>query len=343
MRKVAGRLKLELAQYRDLEAFAQFGSELDAATQRTLARGARFVATLNQPAYAPWPVEEQVAVIYAANQGFLDRVDGGARCRRSTRRSPRAPREGAGRARGASARPRTSRTRPPPSSTRSCPSVRRTQFAVPEEEAARPAVRPTSRDRGPRRPRSTRSRGAGRRRPPRLGADPAGHQAADRLGPQHAQDHPRHGAGGLGEAAPRPGARSRRCARTRGHAPPDGPGRPPERRDAKGVTLLEERPAEGAAHRRRHHRRPRPGGRLQRQHRPGRRTQVARGARRGGLLRGRVHDGRARRAPARSASAACRSTAPSRASRSSRPSPTPSRSPSTWSAASAARRRSTGS
>jgi F-type H+/Na+-transporting ATPase subunit alpha len=74
MRKVAGRLKLELAQYRDLEAFSQFGSELDAATQRTLARGARFVATLNQPAYAPWPVEEQVAVIYAANQGYLDRV-----------------------------------------------------------------------------------------------------------------------------------------------------------------------------------------------------------------------------------------------------------------------------
>ena len=74
MRKVAGRLKLELAQYRDLEAFAQFGSELDAATQRTLARGARLVATLNQPAYAPWPVEEQVVVIYAANQGLLDRV-----------------------------------------------------------------------------------------------------------------------------------------------------------------------------------------------------------------------------------------------------------------------------
>ena len=72
MRKVAGRLKLELAQYRDLEAFSQFGSELDAATQRTLARGARLVATLNQPAYAPWPVEEQVAIIYAANQGHLD-------------------------------------------------------------------------------------------------------------------------------------------------------------------------------------------------------------------------------------------------------------------------------
>jgi F-type H+-transporting ATPase subunit alpha len=75
MRKVAGRMKLELAQYRDLEAFAQFGSELDAATQRTLARGARQVATLNQPAFAPWPVEEQVGVIFAANEGHLDNVD----------------------------------------------------------------------------------------------------------------------------------------------------------------------------------------------------------------------------------------------------------------------------
>ena len=75
MRKVAGRMKLELAQYRDLEAFSQFGSELDAATQRALARGARQVATLNQPAFAPWPVEEQVAIIYSANQGHLDAID----------------------------------------------------------------------------------------------------------------------------------------------------------------------------------------------------------------------------------------------------------------------------
>ena len=74
MRKVAGRLKLELSQYRDLEAFAQFGSELDAATQKTLARGARLVATLNQPQYQPWPVEEQVAIISAAGQGYLDEI-----------------------------------------------------------------------------------------------------------------------------------------------------------------------------------------------------------------------------------------------------------------------------
>ncbi len=74
MRKVAGRLKLELSQYRDLEAFAQFGSDLDAATQKTLSRGARLVASLNQPQYQPWPVEEQVAIIFAVGQGFLDNV-----------------------------------------------------------------------------------------------------------------------------------------------------------------------------------------------------------------------------------------------------------------------------
>jgi F-type H+/Na+-transporting ATPase subunit alpha len=75
MRKVAGRLKLELSQYRDLEAFSQFGSELDADTQRTLARGERLVKTLNQAERHPMPVEDQVLQIYAATNGHLDRVD----------------------------------------------------------------------------------------------------------------------------------------------------------------------------------------------------------------------------------------------------------------------------
>jgi F-type H+/Na+-transporting ATPase subunit alpha len=74
MRQVAGRLKLDLAQYRELEAFSQFGSELDQTTQRTLARGQRMVATLNQPQYQPWAVEEQVAAIFAGNEGFLDEI-----------------------------------------------------------------------------------------------------------------------------------------------------------------------------------------------------------------------------------------------------------------------------
>jgi F-type H+-transporting ATPase subunit alpha len=77
MRKVAGRLKLDLAQYRELEAFAQFGSELDPATQRTLARGERMVATLNQPQYQPWPVEEQVVAIFAGINGYLDDIPTG--------------------------------------------------------------------------------------------------------------------------------------------------------------------------------------------------------------------------------------------------------------------------
>ncbi len=74
MRKVAGRLRLDLAQYRELEAFAQFGSELDTATQNALARGERMVATLNQPQYQPWPFEDQVAAIYAGTQGWLDKI-----------------------------------------------------------------------------------------------------------------------------------------------------------------------------------------------------------------------------------------------------------------------------
>src|SRR6476661_2820435 len=74
MKKVAGKLRLDLASYRSLEAFAQFASELDAATQRQLARGQRLVATLNQPQYAPWPVEEQVTAIWAAVNGYLDDI-----------------------------------------------------------------------------------------------------------------------------------------------------------------------------------------------------------------------------------------------------------------------------
>jgi F-type H+-transporting ATPase subunit alpha len=75
MRQVAGRLKLDLAQYRELQAFAQFGSDLDEVTRRTLARGERMVQVLNQGRFDPMSVEEQVAVIFAGNQGFLDDLD----------------------------------------------------------------------------------------------------------------------------------------------------------------------------------------------------------------------------------------------------------------------------
>jgi F-type H+-transporting ATPase subunit alpha len=75
MKKVAGRLRLDLSQYRELEAFAQFGSDLDPDTQRTLARGERLVATLNQKERSPLAAEDQVIQIYAATHGHLDRIN----------------------------------------------------------------------------------------------------------------------------------------------------------------------------------------------------------------------------------------------------------------------------
>ena len=74
MRQVAGTLRLDLAQYRELAAFAQFGSDLDKATQAQLNRGARLVELLKQPQYEPLPVERQVAIIYAGTVGYLDKI-----------------------------------------------------------------------------------------------------------------------------------------------------------------------------------------------------------------------------------------------------------------------------
>lgn len=72
MKKVAGTLRLEMAQYRELEAFAQFGSDLDEATQKQLARGQRLVEVLKQPQYQPMPAEKQVAILFAGTNGYLD-------------------------------------------------------------------------------------------------------------------------------------------------------------------------------------------------------------------------------------------------------------------------------
>jgi len=74
MKTAAGPIKGELAQYREMAAFAKFGSDLDATTQRQLARGERLTELLKQPQYSPLAVEEQVAVIYAGTRGYLDNV-----------------------------------------------------------------------------------------------------------------------------------------------------------------------------------------------------------------------------------------------------------------------------
>jgi len=75
MKQVAGKIKLELAQYREMAAFAQFSSDLDANTQQLLARGARLTELLKQPQFAPYPVEDQVVVIFAGTRGYLDKID----------------------------------------------------------------------------------------------------------------------------------------------------------------------------------------------------------------------------------------------------------------------------
>jgi len=75
MKKVAGKLRLELSQFRELEAFAQFGSELDADTQATLSRGERLVETLNQAELKPWKAADQVAALYSGTGGYLDRIE----------------------------------------------------------------------------------------------------------------------------------------------------------------------------------------------------------------------------------------------------------------------------
>ena len=80
MRQVAGTLRLDLAQYRELAAFAQFGSDLDKSTQAQLTRGARLVEILKQPQYEPLPVERQVAIIFAGTNGYLDTIAAVATC-----------------------------------------------------------------------------------------------------------------------------------------------------------------------------------------------------------------------------------------------------------------------
>ena len=77
MKQVAGRIKLELAQYREMAAFAQFASDLDATTQQLLARGSRLTELLKQPQFKPVPVEEQVVAIFAGVRGYLDKIDVG--------------------------------------------------------------------------------------------------------------------------------------------------------------------------------------------------------------------------------------------------------------------------
>ena len=269
MRKVAGRLKLELAQYRDLEAFAQFGSELDASTQRTLARGARFVATLNQP-----------AVRAVAGRGA------GRDHLRGQPGPPRPHRRGRGPGGQRADPPRAARERRGPARRH------------PRDEG--PLGRDGAQDRGhrqegasssprPRRP-SDRGRaaeaveaeeGADGARPMRATADRRGDGGSHRLLVATTRDIKRRidsvrntrkitramelvASAKLRRAQDaieslRPYAQAMRRLMAAG--------RPPERR-RQGPAAARGARAGGHGDRRRHHRRPRPGRRLQREHRP---------------------------------------------------------------------------
>ena len=169
MKKVAGSLRLDLSQFRELEAFAKFGSELDVETQRTLARGERLVASLNQAQYVPWPVQDQVMVIFAATPG-LHRRGAGGRCRPLRRRAAELPQPTASGDRRRHRRHQGTDTRH-------------------RSEAA-------GRHRG--------LQGFVVRRSRRVVGDhgfPTRHTPPDRVGPEHAEDHQGHGDGGCGPPA----------------------------------------------------------------------------------------------------------------------------------------------
>ena len=177
MKKVAGTLRLDLAQYRELAAFAQFGSDLDKATQRQLARGERLVEILKQGQYQPMPVELQVASIFAGTRGILDtlKVDAVLALRDLPARAPHAP-------------PRSGCWTPssPPASSRATP---RSELTAACQAALASA--------------SSRST---RRRPLASTRRPA---PAHPLGQVDPADHQGHEDGRRGQAAPRPAAHHR--------------------------------------------------------------------------------------------------------------------------------------
>ena len=294
MKKVAGKLRLDLSQYRDLEAFAQFGSELDPETQKTLNRGERLVELLKQKEREPLEVADQVAAIYSGTGGFLDRIKtervgeflGDLHIRLHSEKAEllqpdhRERQARGGRRGGAGRGDRRVRRR-----------LRR---------RLRRARRP---DRG-RRVRPGQVRGAGeavpcrRGRGDREGGDPGlaartahghseGRQESHRVDQEHQQDHAGDGDGRRG--APAPGRAADRAAAplravdAQAHPPRRRAGGRPAARAGAGRARGRE-----AGRRRPDHRRPRPRRRLQHQHHPRRHAAQGRAARAGqggGLLR----------------------------------------------------------
>ena len=218
MKKVAGRLKIELSQFRDLEAFAQFGSDLDPDTQRTLARGERLVKTLNQGERDPMAVEDQVAVIYAATNGFVDRIDADRVPEFNTALVERLHADAAETLKKIADGDWSDETQ---TALRSVDREFVDDFGYDLDEDGQPLSEDDALRAEEGRATST-TKSASRRRggglAPRHG--PQGRQEPDRLGQEHPEDHARDGDGR--RRAPAPGrAAHRGAAALRGSDPPD--------------------------------------------------------------------------------------------------------------------------
>ena len=191
MKKVAGTIKVELAQYREMAAFAQFGSDLDASTQRLLNRGARLTELLKQPQFSPLKMEEQVAVIYAGVNGYLDPLPVN----------------------------RVQRVRGRPADAAAQPSTPTSSKTIRKTEAISPTT-PTSKLKDVGRRASPR-RSPDRAGPAEVGAEPMaqpqGPAQPHRLREGDAEDHQGHADGRGGEAAPRAGGGRGRAALCRAH------------------------------------------------------------------------------------------------------------------------------
>ena len=263
MKKVAGKLRLDLAQYRELEAFAQFASDLDAGTKAQLARGERTVEILKQPTAATWPMEEQVAIIFAVGQGLLDDV----------------PVEDVKRFEAEMIAALRASGEPGAEGDQGEPGPRRRDLRHAQGGDSRPSSATVEGRRGPRLPRRAghrrpeeageRPRPDAARRPSRRRAGPEAHGAltsharaaenhpeADQERQLDEKDHAHHGDGGDGQAEGRPAAR-RVLGPLPGEPPPAHGGDRRQRR-----RRLQVAPLRGAAREPdpalRHHRQPGP-------------------------------------------------------------------------------------
>ena len=340
MKKVAGRLKLELSQYRDLEAFAQFGSDLDPETQRTLARGERLVKTLNQGERRRCRSRSQVAMIYAATSGYVDRIDADRVeefHRELVERVHSTPR------RRWSKIARRRLVRRDPVKLEKTIKQFAEDFGYDLDEEGQPLSddaedAATSRSRS--KPTTTsdddstddgrvgrRGEGGGRGLARAAATHgPEGRQATDRLRQERPEDHARDGDGRRRAPAPG-GAAHRRPAPVRRGDPPDDPAGRRGRRQRPEPPDLEDREDPKTVAHRDHDGRPRPGRRVQLADHPRRDP-------RGGRARGAGPQGRLLRVrpprrlvAARSAAARPRASTPGTPT--ARPTPTRARSPTT--------------